>query len=179
MGAAANTMLGSTFGKVVNVFIALQLIATISGYLWVGSRITQKMATENKLWSFLKKQNRHEIPVRAIFMHVIIAVLIILTGTFKEIFVYTAFILQILASLAVSTVFFLKKKDRTLFKSNIFYIFPTVFLAFSCYIIYFTFVTNPRESFVGLGIIGLGLIIYLLDKRIKGSVDETEDTQEF
>ena len=61
MGIAANYMFGSTFGKIVNVFIALQLVATISGYLWVGSRITQATASENKLWSFLavKKQKKY------------------------------------------------------------------------------------------------------------------------
>jgi APA family basic amino acid/polyamine antiporter len=58
MGIAANYMFGTTFGKIVNVFIALQLVATISGYLWVGSRITQATASENKLWSFLAIKNK-------------------------------------------------------------------------------------------------------------------------
>jgi APA family basic amino acid/polyamine antiporter len=43
MGEAAVICLG-LFGKIVNIFIALQLIATISGYLWVGSRLTQAFA---------------------------------------------------------------------------------------------------------------------------------------
>jgi APA family basic amino acid/polyamine antiporter len=166
MGEAANNMLGLSFGKIVNVFIALQLVATISGYLWVGSRLTQAFAKENHVWKFLSINNEKEIPVRAIFAHAVIATLIILTGSFKEIFVYTSFILQLFASLAISTVFFLKKEKRTIFKSNLFYVFPSVFLIFSVYILYFTFVNNPKESLIGLAIVALGIVLYLIDKRL-------------
>lgn len=168
-GEAARNMLGGSFGKIVNIFIALQLIATISGYLWVGSRLTQAFAKENHLWKSLAVTNAKRIPVRAIFAHAGIAAVIILTGSLKEIFVYTAFILQLFASLSVSTVFFLKKEQRKIFKSSLFYIFPTVFLLFSLYILYFTLVHNPRESLIGLGIVALGIVLYLLDRRLSKS----------
>ncbi len=165
MGEAAVNMLGLSFGKIVNIFIALQLIATISGYLWVGSRMTQAFAKDSYLWKPLSKGNEKGIPVRAIFAHAVIVAIIILTGSFKEIFVYTAFILQLFASLAISTVYFLKKGDRKIFRSNAFYIFPTVFLLFSGYILYFTLVHNPQESMIGLGIVAVGIVLYLIDRR--------------
>ncbi|WP_449400226.1 amino acid permease [Chryseobacterium wanjuense] len=166
MGEAANNMLGHTFGKVVNVFIALQLVATISGYLWVGSRLTQAFAKENKLWKSLSVSNKKRIPVRAIFIHAVIASLIILTGSFKEIFVYTSFILQLFASLAISTAYFIRKDQRKIFKSNLFYVFPTVFLLFSVYILYFTLLHNPKESIIGLGIVALGVVLYWIDRKL-------------
>ncbi|MEY8758037.1 APC family permease [Chryseobacterium tongliaoense] len=169
MREAANNMLGHTFGKIVNVFIALQLVATISGYLWVGSRLTQAFAKETRFWKSLSVNNKKGIPMRAIFAHAVIATLIILTGSFKEIFVYTAFILQLFASLSVSTVFFLKKEQRKIFKSDLFYIFPAVFLLFSIYILYFTFIHNPKESLIGLGIVALGIVLYLSDRRLSKS----------
>ncbi|MGN7866443.1 APC family permease [Chryseobacterium sp. 22458] len=172
MGEAAVNMLGLSFGKIVNVFIALQLIATISGYLWVGSRMTQAFAKDSYLWKPLSKGNEKGIPVRAIFAHAVIAAIIILTGSFKEIFVYTAFILQLFASLAISTVYFLKKEDRKIFRSNAFYIFPTVFLLFSGYILYFTLVHNPQESMIGLGIVAVGIVLYLIDRRC---MNQTKD----
>ncbi|WP_284460285.1 amino acid permease [Chryseobacterium sp.] len=178
MGEAAVNMLGSTFGKIVNIFIALQLIATISGYLWVGSRLTQAFAKDTYLWKPLSTGNKKGIPVRAIFAHAVIASVIILTGSFKEIFVYTAFILQLFASLAISTVYFLKKEDRKIFKSNAFYIFPTVFLLFSIYILYFTLIHNPKESFIGLGIVAVGIVLYLIDRKLsKRSKPEMDDSK--
>ncbi|MDR2122707.1 MAG: amino acid permease [Flavobacteriaceae bacterium] len=163
--AAFLNVLGFQGVKWVSYFIALQLVATISGYLWVGSRVTQAMAKENHLWRHLEKENKYQIPIRAVLAHTIISILIILSGKFEEIFIYTSFVLQLLAAAAVSTSLFLKKKDRVLFKGNSFVLLPCIFLVFSLYIIYFTFINHPRESLIGLGIVLAGAILYLFDKN--------------
>lgn len=152
--------------KWVSCFIALQLIATISGYLWIGSRLTQATARENKLWSFMAKENKNRIPVRAIWVHTTISILLIFSGDFEVIFTYTSFVLQVLATLAICTAFFIKRDELTIIKSRLFYLLPTIFLAFSLYICYFVLTQKPKESLIGLGIIFLGLIIFYFDKRI-------------
>ncbi|MFV0188882.1 MULTISPECIES: APC family permease [unclassified Empedobacter] len=154
-------------GKWVSCFIALQLIATISGYLWIGSRLTQATARENKLWNFMAKENKNRIPVRAIWVHTAISILLIFSGDFEVIFTYTSFVLQILATLAVCTAFFIKQDQLTIIKSKFFYILPAIFLAFSLYICYFVLMQKPKESLFGLGIIALGIVLFYFDKRIE------------
>ena len=68
-----SNLLGETGGRWVSVFIAIQLVATISSYIWVGPRVTWAMARENKLWALLAKKNAHGIPVAAIWVHVVIS----------------------------------------------------------------------------------------------------------
>lgn len=162
---AFTNILGVRGVKWISYLIALQLVSTISGYLWVGSRVTQATAKENHLWSFLGKENKNRIPIWAVVAHTLISILIILSGKFEEIFIYTAFVLQLLSTAAVSTSLFIKKKDRVLFKGNIFLLMPGIFLLFSFYILYFTFVNHPRESIIGLGIIGAGMTLYFFDKK--------------
>lgn len=162
---AFTNILGVRGVKWISYLIALQLVSTISGYLWVGSRVTQATAKENHLWSYLGKENKNRIPICAVVAHTLISILIILSGKFEEIFIYTAFVLQLLSTAAVSTSLFIKKKDRVLFKGNIFLLMPGIFLLFSFYILYFTFVNHPRESIIGLGIIGAGMILYFFDKK--------------
>lgn len=162
---AFTNILGVRGVKWISYLIALQLVSTISGYLWVGSRVTQATAKENHLWSYLGKENKNRIPIWAVVAHTLISILIILSGKFEEIFIYTAFVLQLLSTAAVSTSLFIKKKDRVLFKGNIFLLMPVIFLLFSFYILYFTFVNHPRESIIGLGIIGAGMTLYFFDKR--------------
>ncbi|CVK16571.1 basic amino acid/polyamine antiporter, APA family [Apibacter mensalis] len=162
---AFTNILGSQSVKWISYLIALQLVSTISGYLWVGSRVTQATARENHLWSILGKENKNQIPIYAVIAHTIISILIILSGKFEEIFIYTAFVLQLLSTAAVSTSLFIKKKDRVLFKRNIFLLMPIIFLLFSIYILYFTFINHPRESIIGLGIVGIGMILYFFDKK--------------
>lgn len=162
---AFTNILGVRGVKWISYLIALQLVSTISGYLWVGSRVTQATARENHLWSYLGKENKNRIPIWAVVAHTLISILIILSGKFEEIFIYTAFVLQLLSTAAVSTSLFIKKKDRELFKGNIFLLMPGIFLLFSFYILYFTFVNHPRESIIGLGIIGAGMTLYFFDKK--------------
>ena len=163
---AAKNFLGLNGAKWICFFIAAQLIATISGYLWIGSRLSFATSKENKLWSFMN-QSKNGIPYVALWVHACIAITIILTGEFEEIFIYSSFLLQILATLAVATVFTIPSNKRHIFKGNYFWIFPVVFLAFGVYICYFTFVAHPKESLIGLSIILIGLILYFLDTKTK------------
>ena len=115
----------------------------------------------------MAKENKNRIPVRAIWVHSAISILLIFSGDFEVIFTYTSFVLQILATLAVCTAFFIKQDQLTIIKSKFFYVLPAIFLAFSLYICYFVLMQKPKESLFGLGIIALGIVLFYFDKRIE------------
>jgi APA family basic amino acid/polyamine antiporter len=167
---ASRGFLGIYGAKWVSFFIALQLTATISGYLWIGSRVSFATSKENKLWSFMNK-SKNDIPYLALWIHAGIAIVIILTGEFEQIFIYASFLLQILSTIAVATVFTIPSLKRQVFKGKYFWIFPTVFLIFGVYICYFTFVAHPKESLVGLSTIVIGLIAYSFDTKLSTKSD--------
>ncbi len=162
---AAKGFLGLTGAKWVSFFIALQLIATISGYLWIGSRVSFATSKENKLWSFMNI-SKNDTPYVALWVHACIAILLILTGKFEQIFIYASFLLQLLSAVAVATVFTIPSEKRHIFKGKYFWVFPSVFLAFGAYICYFTFVAHPKESIIGFSTIIVGLILYSFDTRL-------------
>ena len=70
-------ILGSQGVFWISVCIAIQLIATISSYVWVGARITQAMAAEHPLWTYLSVKNKSNIPVRAIWLQALISIVCI------------------------------------------------------------------------------------------------------
>lgn len=164
---AFNNLLGSTGGKWVSIFIAIQLVATISSYLWVGPRVTRAMAVENKLWKPLSKKNKHGIPVAAVWVHVMISILLALTGSFEKILLYAGFVLQLMASLTVATSLFLKSKSGETFKSPFKPLLQIIFLIFNGWVLVFTLIDRPVESIIGLGVLLTGGIIYYFDKPIK------------
>ena len=168
---AFNNLLGSAGGKWVSIFIAIQLVATISSYLWVGPRVTWAMASENKLWKPLAKKNKHGIPVAAIWAHVIISILLTLTGSFERILLYAGFVLQLMGSLTVATSLFLPKNNSATFKSPFKPVLQILFLLFNAWVLTFTLIDRPTESLIGLAVLGLGGIIYYFDKP-SISVDE-------
>ena len=163
---AFDNLLGTTGGKLVSIFIAIQLVATISSYLWVGPRVTWAMARENKLWKPLAKKNKYGIPVAAVWMHVLISIVLTLTGSFEKILLYAGFILQLMASLTVATSLFLPKNNTTTFKSPFKPVLQIVFLLFNAWVLVFTLIDRPMESLIGLAVLGLGGVIYYFDQPV-------------
>lgn len=164
---AFNNLLGSTGGKWVSIFIAIQLIATISSYLWVGPRVTHAMAKEHYLWKPLSKKNKHNIPVAAVWVHVVISIFLALSGSFEKVLLYAGFVLQLMASLTVASSLFLKKDNAGIrFKSPLKPVLQISFLSFNAWVLVFTLIDKPVESLIGVGILLVGLLIYLFDKPV-------------
>ena len=160
---AFSNMLGEDGSRWVSFFIALQLIATISAYIWIGSRVTHAMSREHSLWKPLRKLSPLGIPIRTIWLHVGISVVLALTGTFEQIVLYTGFILQLMGTLVVASVLFLKKKPES-FQSPFYPWAQYIFIAFSIWILAYTLYDKPVESLIGIGIIASGLLTWIFNK---------------
>ena len=162
-----NNLLGSAGGKWVSFFIAVQLLATVSSYLWVGPRVTWAMAREYKLWQPLAKKNLHGIPVAAVWLHVAISIGLALSGSFEKVLLYAGFVLQLMASLTVATSLFIKDQQPHTFKSPLKPVLQVIFLLFNAWVLVYTLKARPVESLIGIGILCLGLLIYLFDKPVE------------
>jgi APA family basic amino acid/polyamine antiporter len=122
------------------------------------------MASEHRLWQPLAKKNKHGIPVAAVWLHVFISIVLTLTGSFEKVLLYAGFVLQLMATLTVSTSLFIKTRQPGSFKSPLKPILQIIFLVFNTGVLIFTLIDRPVESLIGLGILGIGGIIYLFDK---------------
>jgi APA family basic amino acid/polyamine antiporter len=165
-------LLGSTGGKWVSIFIAIQLLATVSSYLWVGPRVTWAMARENKLWQPLAKRNKHGIPVAAVWIHVIISVVLTLTGKFNQVLLYAGFVLTLMASLTVATSLFIKDQRPETFRSPLKPVLQIIFLLFNAWVLVFTLIKQPVESLIGIGILLVGLVIYFFDAPVAADAED-------
>ncbi len=161
---ATQNLLGTTGGRWVSFFIALQLVATIGSYIWIGPRVTHAMAREHSFWKPLRQRNAAQIPVRALWLHVVIAVALTLTGTLEQIVIYAGFVLQLNVTLVVASVLFLKKRPAS-FRSPFYPYAQYLFIAFSVWILGYTLYDRPLKSLIGLGIIGVGLVTYFFSRR--------------
>lgn len=163
---AFDNLLGTAGGKWVSAFIAIQLVATISSYLWVGPRVTHAMAREYKLWQPLAAVNAHGIPVAAVWLHVFISIVLALTGSFERILLYAGFVLQLMASLTVATSLFMPARIPGSFRTPFKPILQIIFLLFNTWVLIFTMVDRPVESLIGIGILLAGAVIYYFDSKV-------------
>lgn len=148
----------------VSIFIGLQLIATISGYLWVGSRITFAMAKENSLWRSLVYLNQNSIPVRALWLQCGISIFLTLTGTFEQVLLYASFSLQLMGTLTVASLLWLKRQKDT-YHSPFRPWLQIIYILFSLWVLIYMLIEQPYESFIGLGIVAVGAVTYFLQRR--------------
>ncbi len=164
---AFKNLLGANRGNWVSYFIAIQLIATVSGYLWIGSRITFAMAKDHSLWSSIAVKNKNGIPVRALWLQAIISIILTLTGTFEQVLLYASFVLQLMGTLTVASIFWLKARKEA-FKSPFKPFLQIAFVCFSVWILGFMLFEQPKESAIGLVFILTGVLTYFIsNKKVK------------
>lgn len=165
---AAESMFGPAIGNWFSVIIALLLASSLSAMVWVGPRITGSMAKDHDNWSFFRIQNKHGIPVRAIWFQAIISLALILTGTFEQLLLYSGFILQLFNALTIAGVFILRYKFPELrgFRSPFFPWLQLVFLIISVWMLVFLLIDKPFESLLGIANLALGAITFFWGKKI-------------
>jgi len=165
----ADIAFGNLFGAGgavwVSLFIGVQLIATISGYAWVGPRVTFAMAKDYKLWRPLAKVNGQNIPVRAIVLNTGISLVLFVSGSFEQIMLYAGFILQLMSTVTVYSSLKIKKQEG--FKTPFKPLPQLIYLGFSIALMGYLLVDRPKESLAGIGILLLGWAVYAFDKKIK------------
>ena len=168
---AAEYMFGQEAGKWVSFLIGFLLISSISAMVWVGPRISRAMADDYPIWRFLKRDNQAGIPVRAIWFQAGLSIVMIVSGRFEQILLYSGFILQIFTTITVSTLFVLrqKKKLHSYYKSPFYPVLQIVFILISTWMIIYMVADKPTESLWGLINLGIGLLTYYISKQISTS----------
>ncbi len=167
----AISLFGENGGKLISFGIALMLISSISAMIWAGPRVTQVMAEDHKLWTWFSKKTISNVPLRAIWLQTAITLILLFTGTFEQVLIYSGFVLQLFAALAVGGVFVIriKHKSHDAFKSPLFPIPQLIFLILSCWVLVYLLIAQPLETGLGLINLLLGILIFYCDKYLSKS----------
>lgn len=160
---AFGNLFGSTGALWISLFIGIQLIATISGYAWVGPRVTFAMAKDYALWKPLSQVNMQGVPVRAIVVNTAISLILFLSGSFEQIMLYAGFVLQLMSTVTVYSSLKINKQEG--FKTPFKPILQVIYIVFSLALMGYLLVDRPLESLAGIGILAVGFGVYAFDKK--------------
>lgn len=163
----ATQVMGVQGAKIINILISFFLISSISAMIWVGPRVSFAMSKDFRIWQFLHKRNKHNLPVVAVWVQGALSILYVLTGTFESVLLYCGFILQLSSALTVAGVFLLRKNRPTLpgYKAPLYPLLPIVFTVFSIWILVYLIIDKPLECLVGLLILAIGFVTYFINKK--------------
>jgi amino acid transporter len=160
---AGRQMVGASLATWIGIGIALQLVATISSYIWVGSRIVHSMSLRYRVWSALRPTNAGGIPVRAVWAIGCVALLLMNSGKLDQVLVYTSFLLQLMGTIGVASLL-RTPRQPTDFPSPYRPYLQWVFIIFNLVVLGFIFSAKPLESLLGLGTLVLGAATYAWEK---------------
>ena len=150
---------GGSAGQWISVGIAIQLIATMSSYVWIGARVTSRMAADFPLWQFFGKLTPHHIPRRAIWLQVGVTLVLLFSGTLEQVLLCTSFVLQLMGTLAVASLLRTPRQPDD-FPSPLRPYLQWAYIVFSLCVLGFIVSDRPVESLIGLGVVLLGGATY-------------------
>lgn len=162
--AAAVALFGGSVARLVALAILVAMFGCLSANILACSRIYQPMAEDGLFFAALAKiEPRHAVPRASLVAQGIWAAVLVLTGTFEQLFTYVVFIEVVIFAATGIAIFVLRRKQPGTFRPYRAWGYPWVpgfFIAASASIAANTLLEKPVESIAGLGLLVLGLPAY-------------------
>jgi APA family basic amino acid/polyamine antiporter len=169
---AAKGIFGETGARIAGGMLSLLLISTVSAMTLAGPRALQAIGEDFKALSFLGKVNKDRIPRNAIYFQSAIALIYIVTSSFKTIVVFAGAMLALNSFLAILGVFILRWREPNLprpYKTWGYPIVPLIYLAITSAMLIFVVMEEPHKAVFGVCVIAVGVVFYLVSARLNKS----------
>jgi APA family basic amino acid/polyamine antiporter len=171
---AADAVVGNG-GAFMAALVVFSTFGAVSGIILAGPRVYFAMARDGLLFKWIGAVHpRRQVPHRAIWLQGIWASVLVLTGTYRALFtraIYTEWIF--FGLMALSVFLFRQRKDVARAYSAWGHpVVPIVFAASAFAIVLNQVLSDPVESAIGLGLVLLGVPVYLIWAR-RGHSQET------
>ncbi|MGB7344797.1 MAG: APC family permease [Pirellulaceae bacterium] len=155
---AAKSIGGEMFARFVRIVILFGLFTSVSALVMTGPRVYAKMADDGFLPKLFRFQGR--VPVVAIWVQAVMAIIVICFSTLKELLGYLGFTLSVSAALTASLVFWLHGRETSRVRVKFFPIPPIVFVGGTLLTATLSAVNSPQQAIAGLVTIAFGLVFY-------------------
>ncbi len=156
-------LFGRTGAQVFSFFVIVAVLGSLAPIIMSAPRVYFAMARDGLFFPAAAAVHpRFHTPARSIAIQAILASILVLSGTFEEIISYFFFVVLVFIGLTVLGLFLLRRRQKvTLEYSTPGYPFtPIVFLLLLCVMLFLLGVGQPKQSFLGLVVVLLGVPVY-------------------
>ncbi|KAA3617308.1 MAG: amino acid permease [Calditrichaeota bacterium] len=157
---------GSWVGDIFGLLISIALLSSLSAFIIIGPRVYYAMAIDKMFFSFASRISpKYEVPGYSILVQGLLAVFMVLVGTFEQLLIYIGFALNIFPWLAVFGLFLARKRkigEEFAVKTWGYPVIPIFFLISSFLIMVAAFINRPVESITAIVTVLVGIPIYYL-----------------
>jgi APA family basic amino acid/polyamine antiporter len=112
---AGVALLGMDAARFVTIMLCLSMTGAMSAMVWAGPRVYYAMAKDGLIPSyFCRTSEAQGAPIHAILLQSLWASVLILSGSFEQLVIYSGTVLTIFSALAVGAVLVLRRKEPDL-----------------------------------------------------------------
>jgi APA family basic amino acid/polyamine antiporter len=170
--AATEAVLGPLAISLVSIGMMISMLATLNGTVMSGGRVPFAVARDGYLFKALGEVHPkfHTPAVALVIQGAVAIVLVLVGGAFKELFSLAIFAEWLFYMVAASTIFVFRKREPEVnrpYRTMGYPLVPALFIGTAAVLLCYTFVSNLRNSIVGVVVILLGIPVYLWFARQK------------
>jgi APA family basic amino acid/polyamine antiporter len=170
---AAAALWGPQSGRVVAAILCLSIAGAVSAMTWAGPRVYWAMARDGMISPWLAQLHpRTAVPARAIVFQSLWASLLILSGTFEQLLVYSGLVLSLFMGLTLSTIFRLRRAGVAhtyQYRAPLYPFLPAALVAGAGALVIYSVLERPTESLYGTVTVLSGIPLYLYWRRSRTS----------
>ena len=150
-------------GRIVGGLICIGLISTISAMMWIGPRVTMTMGEDLPMLRLFARRSANGVPAPAICFQLLVASLLLLTGSFEAVLDFIQFSLtfcSFLTVLGMVKLRFTRPDFPRSYRAWGYPVTPIIFLGATSLIMYYLITVRPLQSFAGFLMMLAGLLLY-------------------
>ncbi|HKK61535.1 MAG TPA: amino acid permease, partial [Bacteroidales bacterium] len=167
-GLAMKNLFGPSADTLFSVLIAFALFSSLSAFIIIGPRVYYAMAKDGLFFkSMARIHPKFKVPSNAIVLQSIIAIIMVMSGTFEQILTYMGFALGIFPILSVLAVFRYRKKEPSAIKMKGYPVAHIVYIAAGMLILFLSFFERPLESSIAIVTVLFGIPAYYVFSKEK------------
>jgi basic amino acid/polyamine antiporter, APA family len=165
---------GLAFGAaIMTIGLMLSSLGTLHTSVMTGARVPYAMAKDGLFFNqFGKLSDFSNVPVWSVVLQGIWASALVLTGSFDTLTDYVVFGSWIFYAAATASVFVFRRtmpNAERPYRAFGYPVVPVLFLIVAGFLLINTMINDPRQSFIGIGLILLGLPVYYYFNKKQGS----------
>ncbi len=161
-------LFGTGPGQVFSMLFSIALLSTLSAMTIAGPRVSEAMGEDYPIFISFARKNRYDMPYVAILAQAAWSIFLVLVSTFKEIIEYISVSLSIFSMLTVIGIFILRRRtapSERPFKLPLYPIPPLIFIACTCWMIYYVSNDVPKIILYSLLTMVPGLLLYFVARN--------------
>jgi APA family basic amino acid/polyamine antiporter len=166
---AAAALWGPQSGRLVAAILCLSIAGAVSAMTWAGPRVYWAMARDGVISPWLAQLHAGSgVPVRAILLQSAWASLLILSGTFEQLIVYSGLVLALFMALTLSTIFHVRRDPANVphrYQTPLYPFLPATLITGALALVIYSLLQRPVESLLGAATVLSGIPLYIFWRR--------------